>query len=148
MEELTFNDQIVLFDKKATIAAYQTIEHGDADGCTCGGCRNFRQFRSHAYGTRLLALLELLGIDPLKEWEVWSCGVEINERIEYGGWFAFVGEWSPKNIVKSAGDFAKQPEFFFTDSFPNAAEKFGPKTLAVGFNIAVPKASDYVSDWE
>jgi len=93
--------------------------------------------------------LERLGIDPLKEWEAYSCGVEINERIEYGGWFVFVGEWSVKNLVKDAGNLVKQAEFFcFTDSFPKATQKFGPKVIAIQFAIEVPKAKDYISDWD
>ena len=148
MEELILNDQAVLFDREATASVYRSIDQGDADRCNCGGCKNFRQFRSQAYGTELLLLLERLGIDPLKEWEAYSCGVEINGHIEYGGWFVFVGEWSAKNLAKGSGSPTEYTEFFFTDSFPNATKRFGPKALAVEFSIAIPKAKDYISDWD
>ena len=61
MEELTLNDQIVIYDREATVSAYRSIEQGDADRCQCGGCKNFRQFRNQAYGPKLLSLLERLG---------------------------------------------------------------------------------------
>ena len=84
MEELTLNDHIVLFDRESTVAAYRSVEQGGADLCNCSGCRNFRQFRSQAYGPKLQAMLERLGVDSMKEWEAYTCGVEINDRIEYG----------------------------------------------------------------
>jgi hypothetical protein len=109
MEELMLNDQIVLFDREATTSVYHSIDRGDADGCHCG--RSFRQFRSQAYGPKLLAILERLGIDLLKEWEAYSSGVEVDEHIENGGWVVFVGEWSAKNTVRGAGNFAKEADF-------------------------------------
>jgi hypothetical protein len=149
MEELTLNDQIVIYDREATVSAYRSIEQGDADRCQCGGCKNFRQFRNQAYGPKLLSLLERLGIDPLKEWEVYWCGKEADERIEYGGWFPFIGEWSPKSTGKDVFSFPRQDElFYFTDSFPNSIQRFGSKVLAIESEIEVPKAADYISDWK
>jgi hypothetical protein len=84
----------------------------------------------------------------MKEWEAYSCGEEIDGRVVYGGWFVFIGKWSPNRTGKDAFNFPKQEEFFyFTDSFPNATKLFGPDVLAVEFSVQVPKAPDYVSDW-
>jgi hypothetical protein len=114
----------------------------------CGDCKNFAQFRSQAYGPALLALLERLGIDPLKEWEAYSFGDAVEGRIPYGGWFVFVGEWSPASKCRNIQESGKQPESFsFTDSFPNATQKFGAKILAVQFLVEVPKAADHISNW-
>jgi hypothetical protein len=146
MEELTLNDQIILYDRQATMSAYMAISELGTDICACGGCKNFRQFRSVAYGPSLLALLDRLGVDPLKEWEVYFWGEEIDGLIPYGGWFAFVGEWSPNRTGMECLDPSKEA-FSFTDSFPNATKQFGPKVLAVRFTVQIPKAPDYVSDW-
>jgi hypothetical protein len=148
MEELILNDQSILFDRDATIAVYRTIEGGDADRCDCATCKNFRLFRNQVYGPKLYQLLEHLGVDPLKEWEIYSVGVEIQGRIQCGGWFPFVGEWSSKNNSRQASSILSQDESFsFTDSFPNASKRFGSKVLAVEFEIGVPKGTDYISDW-
>ena len=148
MEEMSLNDQTVLYDREATVLAYQSIERGDCDGCPCSGCQNFRQFRKEAYGPKLMELLHTLGIDPNKEWEVYSWGEEIEGRVPYGGWFVFVGEWSPANTKTSSDRGPEKKEFFsFTDSFPNATQQFGPKTLAVDFYVKVPKSAEYISDF-
>jgi hypothetical protein len=148
MEELTLNDQTVLFDRAATISAYKLLDHGNADSCTCGDCKNFAKFRSQVYRTDLLVLLERLGIDPLKEWEAYSFGDAIKGHIPYGGWFVFVGEWSPASTRRKILESGKQPESFsFTDSFPNVTEKFGSKVLAVQFLVEVPKAANHISNW-
>lgn len=84
-----------------------------------------------------------------KEWEVYWCGKEADERIEYGGWFPFIGEWSPKSTGKDVFSFPRQDElFYFTDSFPNSTQRFGSKVLAIEFEIEVPKAADCISDWK
>jgi hypothetical protein len=74
MRELTLNDQVVVFDREATAAVYRNIDVLGTDVCTCNSCKNFRQFRHVAYGPKLLDLLDRLGIDPLKEWEVYWAG--------------------------------------------------------------------------
>jgi len=152
MEELTLNDQTVLFDREATISAYKAIENSWADTCPCATCRNFLHFRQEAYSPALLALLARLGIDPMKEWEVFSVGVEVDNLLQYGGWFPFVGEWAlekDKIDVLNLPKFSivRPDEFFFTQIFPNARKAFGNKVLAVEFKAQTPKARDYVSDW-
>lgn len=93
--------------------------------------------------------MQRLGIDPLKEWEVYSSGDETEGRINYGGWFPFVGGWITTSSAETTPDFpARRESFYFTEDFPNAAEVFGKQALAVEFAIAVPKRSCYLSDWE
>ena len=148
MQEMTLNDQTVLYDRDATVLAYKTIEYGGSNGCTCNGCKNFMQFRKEAYSPKLLKFLDTLGIDPEKEWEAYSWGDEIGGRIPYGGWFVFVGEWSDGNTkTRSDSRLKMQESFSFTDSFPVATQLFGPRTLAVEFYVEIPKSADYVSDF-
>src|ERR1035438_3005518 len=145
MEELALNDQVIIHDRDATIAAYLLIEQGWADRCTCSNCKNFGRFRDVAYGPKLKDLLDRLGVDPFKEWEANMCGVEVDGKIPYDGWFPFVGEWSTNRTGKDAFDFPRQEEFFFfTSLFPNATKRFGPKVLAVEFRVHVPKAPEFI----
>ena len=96
-----------------------------------------------------MGMVQTLGIDPLKEWEVWSVGEQVAGQLRYGGWFPFVGEWAtPENENRSTKLRVKEMQFSFTDSFPNATSPFGPKALAVDFYILVPIAPSCVSDWE
>jgi hypothetical protein len=145
MEELTLNDQVVVFDREATVSSYDSIEQGDADRCTCSNCQNFTRFRDVAYGPKLVALLERLGIDRFKESEAFLCGAEVDGRLPYAGWFPFVGEWSPNRTGKDAFDFPKQEEFFFfTKAYPKAIKLFGPRALAVEFTVWVPGAPGFM----
>jgi hypothetical protein len=151
MDELILNDQIVLYDRVATVSAYRSIDWIETDQCSCNACKNFWRFRDVAYGPKLLRLLECIGVDRRKVWEVFWSGEEkgIDGRILYGGWFPFVGEWSPSNSRRDARDLPKQDEsFYFSENFPNATQKFGTKVLAVEFFVDVPKSSDYISDFE
>jgi hypothetical protein len=148
MDEVTLNGKTVRFDRASTVSAYKTLDHGDASRCSCGDCKNFAQFRNQIYSQELLVLLERIGIDPFKEWEAYSFGDAVEGRIPYGGWFVFVGEWSPVTTLRETLISGLQPvSFFFTDSFPNASQKFGPKALAVEFLVEVPKAADHISNW-
>jgi len=109
-------------------------------------------FRQEAYSSTLLALLARLGIDPMKEWEVFSAGVEVDNMLQYAGWFPFVGECAlekDKIDVHNLPKFSivRPEEFFFTQIFPVATKAFGKKVLAVEFKAQTPKAPDYVSDW-
>jgi len=73
---------------------------GGADTCTCVWCRNFVQVRERAYPPRFLAFLESVGIDPLKDGEVYHNGEMQPGAHYYGGWFHFVG------ALETTGDFA------------------------------------------
>lgn len=71
---------------------------GGADTCGCAGCRNFKSARGHAYPPEFLTLLKSLGVDPLKDAEVFHMGWdEATAGHQYGGWFHFVGRLESNN---------------------------------------------------
>jgi len=92
MPELRIGDQLVRFDREATIAAYSAIAEGWAERCNCSGCRNFVAARGQAFPTEFRTVLCELGIDPLKEGEAVHYGPVEGDLHFYGGWFYLVGE--------------------------------------------------------
>ena len=97
-------------DRDATIAAYAETELGASDYlCDCSGCRNFRLARAQVFPGGFLALLDRLGIDPLKESEVFQYARLAPGRHSYGGWYHFIGtldETGDFPPVKFEGGFA------------------------------------------
>jgi hypothetical protein len=91
MEAFELGDQAAHFDRAATRAAYASLEGGDAERCGCAPCRNFALQRAAAYPLDFRALLDRLGIDPLKEGEAVHYGGESLDKQDYGGWFYFIG---------------------------------------------------------
>jgi hypothetical protein len=91
MIEFRIGDQLIRFDREATIIAYSEMRQGGADCCTCAGCRNFVLLRDKAYPDTFRSLLNQLGIDARKEGEAVHYGPEGDLHL-YGGWFYFVGE--------------------------------------------------------
>lgn len=78
-------------DLGSTVAAYARAEAGYTQTCTCNGCRNFVVARFEAFPKRFVALLESLGIDPVKEGEIYhTCRMSPGKHL-YGGWYHFVG---------------------------------------------------------
>ena len=86
-------------DRDATIRAYGQTDHGGADTCDCAGCRNFRLARAQVFPADFLALLDELGIDPLKDAEVYHVARRAAGGHVYGGWYHFVG------TLEETGDF-------------------------------------------
>jgi hypothetical protein len=78
-------------DRLATAQAYRTAGNGGADSCSCRACRNFRLVRDSAFPPEFLRLLEELGIDPVKDGEVYHNARIGPARHDYAGWFHFVG---------------------------------------------------------
>lgn len=138
--ELQVGNQKIRFDREATLALYRDeITVGDADGCTCPGCRNFAAQREQAYPEGFLRFLEELGIDPMKEWEAFDYDFDRKglKTHLYGGWFLFVGELisgSDDETPVSDGDLA----YGFTRIFPAATFADKVKLCAVEFSIRVP----------
>ena len=126
MTELTVDNQTIRYDRDATIAAYQGVELGGADECpvgkSCLDCRNFAIQRAVAYPSSFKALLELLGIDPAKEAEVFTYGDELGDTQLYGGWFYLVGELvsgkPPSHWQTDSTGFHRH----FSNSFPDPGE--------------------------
>lgn len=87
----TFGDCAYSLDRDATVAAYRAVEHGGSKACCCNGCRNFLLARAKVFPASFLALLDQLGVDPLKDGEVYHNARISSGRHDYGGWFHFVG---------------------------------------------------------
>ncbi|MEQ1520549.1 MAG: hypothetical protein ABL936_04685 [Aestuariivirga sp.] len=87
----TFGDWTYSVDRNATIEAYRAVNHGGSMDCECTGCRNFLLARTKVFPTSFLALLDQLGIDPVKDGEVYHTARLSPGRHLYGGWFHFVG---------------------------------------------------------
>jgi len=92
MTELRVGDQLVRFDREATITAYSAIAEGWAERCNCSGCRNFVVARGQAFPNDFRTVLSELGIDPLREGEAVHYGPVEGNLHFYGGWFYLVGE--------------------------------------------------------
>ena len=136
MQALSLGDQTFTFDKSATEAAYALLEGGDADRCGCDPCRNFALQRNIAYPLDFLALLDRLGIDALKEGEVFEHGPEPSGKRLYGGWFYFVGtiDVRGENQIEANGF-----SYFIGTSFPKPPPPFRDQpVLAVEFVTRLP----------
>jgi hypothetical protein len=150
MTELRIGDQLIRFDREATVAAYSAISHGGADACTCSGCRNFALQRNNIYPIEFLNLLNTLGIDPIKEGEAFHNGPTGGLQ-SYGGWFYFVGEVVEKgeNAVSVCRvpipvDPNHQPltvpdmfQYFIGTAFPRAPEAFRKPVVALEFSTLI-----------
>lgn len=86
-------------ERSATEAAYKRIAQGGCDACLCNGCRNFSIARMSIYPPSFLALLESVGVDPLKDGEIHHNARLAPNRHDYGGWYHFVGD------LRVTGDF-------------------------------------------
>ena len=87
-------------DRAATVDAYRRAADGGSQTCKCAGCRNFVAARLQVFPAPFLALLDSLGIDPVKDGEVYHLARGSTGRHIYGGWYHFVG------TLEVTGDFA------------------------------------------
>ncbi|SRR6266498_3468431 len=122
MTELRVGEQLIHFDREATIAAYSGISQGDADRCTCSGCRNFAIQRSSVYPCEFRELLTTAGVDPVKEGEAVHYGSKDNVHF-YDGWFYFVGEVVNKG--ESCVSLGEGFKYFIGTGFPQPPKAFG-----------------------
>jgi hypothetical protein len=97
----TFGEWKYTVNRDATKRAYAQAGAGGADSCSCSGCRNFRLARSQVFPNTFLQLLDELGIDPLKDVEVYECGTTAPGYRYYGGWYHFAG------TLEVTGDFPR-----------------------------------------
>lgn len=134
--ELRVGHQKIRFDRDATVALYRDyIKTAGADSCTCASCRNFALQRGSAYPKQFLLLLNELGADPTKEWEVFDYDFESSPgHHQYGGWFLFSGE-----IIEGATfrRGAKPSSYWFTTSFPDPGVPRDVKVCAVEFCVEI-----------
>ena len=71
---VTFRDWGFSVDKAATLAAYAAAAEGGADACSCEDCANFAQQRIIVYPNEVRELFISLGVDYIKESEVFTVG--------------------------------------------------------------------------
>jgi hypothetical protein len=140
MKELRLGDQLVRYDRDATVAAYQAFPSGYVNRCNCVTCRNFAAQRATVYPKAFLAFLDQLGIDPNKEGEVYDKVGPFEVKIRpTGGWFYFVGELVEKGEkLTQVGDF----QYWFQPSFPRAPACFGGDVEAIEFAVPIPWVLD------
>jgi hypothetical protein len=149
--ELRIGDQLIGFDREATVAAYSQIRHGDAERCGCAGCRNFIAARAQAFPDKFRAFLDDIGIDVNKEGEAVHYGPVEGDVHFYGGWFYFVGELIEAGerltaIPMPGSQFSVQRfpgsgegfTYWFGSSFPRPPVIFGGKVGAVEFTTLLP----------
>jgi hypothetical protein len=136
MTELRIGDQLIRFNRNATIAAYAQIQNGGADRCTCSGCRNFARLRDDIYPNAFRDLLNTLGIDVKKEGEAVHYGPKEARRHLYGGWFYFVGEVieAGERSTNAGDDF----QYWTGASFPRPRAAFGKTVAALEFMTQLP----------
>ena len=87
-------------DRAATVDAYRRAAAGGSRTCDCTGCRNFVAAGLQVFPAPFLALLASLGIDPLKDGEVYHIARRSSGWHSYGGWYHFVG------ALEITGDFS------------------------------------------
>lgn len=140
MEELCLGDQMIRYDREATLAAYGAMASSGADRCGCVHCRNFAAQRDTVYPPEFRALLTQLGIDPNKEGEVYDKVGPFDSRVRpTGGWFYFVGELiRPGEELMQAGDF----QYWFQPSFPRPPACFIKSVGAIEFSLDIPWVLD------
>ena len=95
-------------DRNATVLAYSRVKRGGVDAYDCDGCRNFRLARPQVFPEKFLQLLGQLGIDPLKDGEVYHVGRLSLGRHSYAGWYHFVGDLGVSgelSVIHFGGNF-------------------------------------------
>jgi hypothetical protein len=126
-------------DAEATVRAFSGVLIGSPESCGCAECLNFAVVRDRAYPLEALALFEQLGIDPLKESEIWYTHCDESGLHHYGGFFHFVGSIEsgedPKRMVNGVGTFELESigeyfEFGFTSDAALIPESFAGKEVA------------------
>ena len=105
MEVLKLKSWDIRYDYQATLEAYAQIERGGAQLCTCCHCRNFLEVREKVFPKEFRDLLYSLGIDYLKEAEVYHLARLSSGLHLYHGCFYFVGTIS--RIDDNSQDSAK-----------------------------------------
>jgi hypothetical protein len=139
VELLELADWQILFDREATLAAYERTSTGGPELCACNTCRNWADSREKPFPAEFRAFLARLGIPPNREAEVYHNGRLESGLHYYAGWYHFVGkvlcgenEGSPNIVIDP---FA----FFFHSSPVLTPEAFcGPSVVQLEFEAQVP----------
>jgi len=135
MTELRVGDQLIRFDRDATISMYWKVAEGDANSCACSGCRNFAQLRSKAYPAGFRDLLATLGIDSSKESEAVYHGPKGDQHF-YDVRFWFVGQLieTGERSVKIGDEF----QYWIGTAVPPGSTELGQNLAAVECTAVIP----------
>ena len=155
MAEFRLGDQLVQYDRNATLAAYAELQHGDAERCGCSGCRNFIATREQAFPDMFRTFLAELGIDANKEGEAIHYGPISGGQHFYGGWFYFVGKLieageklktirlpGSLTVIQQGPGPGEGFQYWFSSSFARPPAIFGSRVGAVEFTTVVPWVLD------
>jgi len=145
MTELRLGDQLVRYDRDATVAAYAHLQRGSAEMCGCNVCRNFLAQRDGVYPQHFLRLLDQMGIDLTKEGDLYEEGPLADNVQPCAGWFYFVGQ------VVEAGErlteMGKDFQCFIRGAGATSVTKlFGDSVCALEFTARVPWVLDASCD--
>lgn len=140
MTELRIGDQLIHFDRDATLAAYAQLQNGGADRCSCSGCRNFARLRDDVYPKSFRDLLNTLGIDWQKEGEAVHYGPKATGRHLYGGWLYFVGQVIEPGERNVSVD--ENFQYWTGTAFPRPPAAFGKTVAALEFMTQLPWVLD------
>jgi hypothetical protein len=137
MEELRLGDQLIRYDRNATVAGYSKMDRGSAESCRCIFCRNYIPQREQAYPPDFVRLLDQLGIDSTKEGDLYEAGPPLDKVQAYGGWFYFVGEVveAGERLANMSKDFGC---FVRGAGQTSATRLFGEDVCALEFSAKVP----------
>jgi hypothetical protein len=91
MESLKIKQWHIRYDYESTVNAYSQVEHGDPERCGCIYCRNFIRARNRLYPKQFRDFLASVGIDYMKEAEVYEISPHSSGCHLYGGCFYFIG---------------------------------------------------------
>lgn len=84
-------------DVTTTQGIYNNILKGGAETCKCNDCNNYIAIRDRIFPEDVLKLFSELGIDYLKDSEIWHYGKSDDNLHIYGGCFHFIGTFSGQN---------------------------------------------------
>jgi len=139
MEELRLGDQLIRYDREATVAAYRVLSSSCTERCRCNSCRNFAMQRETVYPVAFLAILDRLGIDRNRENDVHVIGPLVDGMYPYAGWFYMVGELVEKG--ERLAEVAESFQCFFRGvggSHAGSKAWCGKSVLALEFMTKVP----------
>lgn len=133
MKDFRLGDQLVRYDREATVEAYRKVASGGAEQCGCSYCRNLVAQRDSVYPKAFKEILDQFGIDLHKEGEAYEMAPVGNGLHLYGGWFFFVGELIEKGEKQT--ELAQDFQCFFgpAASLPAAEACFGNRVAAIEF---------------
>jgi hypothetical protein len=93
MKKIKINKWELKVDIEETKKAYSQITESSADVCSCEDCKNFVKVREKSlYPKEAVKLFTKVGINPLRETELYSLGFQSNGLFRYSGWVHFIGQ--------------------------------------------------------